>query len=90
MSLVMSKTPGISAFPESENLFRWIATIEGPEETVYEELSFKLIFEFPLTYPYKPPGVKFETTCYHPNVDLNGQICLDILKVRGAVLPGSF
>lgn len=84
----MSKTPGISAFPESENLLKWIATIDGPDETVYQGLSFKLIFDFPLvseaneTYPYQPPSVKFDTTCYHPNVDMNGTICLDILKVE--------
>ena len=31
-------------------------------------------------YPYKPPNVKFETPCFHPNVDVYGNICLDILK----------
>jgi ubiquitin-conjugating enzyme E2 C len=77
----MSKTPGISAFPEGGNLLRWIATIQGPNDTVYQGLSFKLLIEFPLTYPYAPPAVTFDTTCYHPNVDLNGAICLDILKV---------
>ena len=26
--------------------------------------------------------VKFDTACFHPNVDTAGNICLDILKVR--------
>ena len=26
------------------------------------------------------PTVKFETPCFHPNVDQHGNICLDILK----------
>ncbi|WOH15632.1 hypothetical protein DCAR_0935175 [Daucus carota subsp. sativus] len=30
-------------------------------------------------YPFKPPKVKFETGCFHPNVDIYGTICLDIL-----------
>ena len=33
-------------------------------------------------YPYAAPVVKFETPCFHPNVDQHGNICLDILKVR--------
>ena len=30
-----------------------------------------------------PPAIKFDSPCYHPNVDINGGgICLDILQVR--------
>ena len=31
-------------------------------------------------YPFKAPAVRFETPCFHPNVDHHGNICLDILK----------
>ena len=31
-------------------------------------------------YPFQAPIVRFETPCYHPNVDNAGNICLDILK----------
>ena len=47
---------------------------------VYDELKYKLCLEFPSSYPYSAPTVKFVTPCYHPNVDLSGNICLDILK----------
>ena len=40
-------------------------------------------------YPYSPPVVKFETPCFHPNVDQHGNICLDILKVT-RILQGRF
>ena len=30
----MSADPGVSAFPEGDNLFRWIGTIEGGKGTV--------------------------------------------------------
>lgn len=45
-----------------------------------EGLNFKLSFEFPSNYPYSPPTVMFTTPMFHPNVDMAGRICLDILK----------
>ena len=30
----MSSDDGVSAFPEEDNLFKWIGTIEGPTDTV--------------------------------------------------------
>ncbi|KAG5341060.1 hypothetical protein C0989_011919 [Termitomyces sp. Mn162] len=83
MTLMMSSSPGISAFPKSDgNLFEWIGTIEGPPETVYAGLAFRISISFPPNYPYVAPTIKFETPCYHPNFDLvGGAICLDILQV---------
>ncbi|KAK9284079.1 hypothetical protein L1049_012339 [Liquidambar formosana] len=80
MSLMMSGDLGVSAFPEGESIFTWIGTIEGGKGTMYEGLSYKLSLRFPLDYPFKPPQVKFETMCFHPNVDQFGNICLDILQ----------
>lgn len=77
----MSGDSGVSAFPDGDNLFHWVATITGAEDTAYAGLSYKLSFSFPSRYPYSPPVVKFTTPCYHPNVDDHGNICLDILKV---------
>ncbi|XVF83258.1 hypothetical protein PTKIN_Ptkin16aG0472200 [Pterospermum kingtungense] len=81
MALMMSGGDlGVSAFPEGESIFTWIGTIEGGKGTMYEGLSYKLSLRFPLDYPFKPPQVKFETMCFHPNVDQFGNICLDILQ----------
>jgi ubiquitin-conjugating enzyme E2 C len=81
MQLMLSPSPGISAFPNADgNLLSWTATINGPTETPYENLTFKLSFTFPNNYPYAPPTVLFKTPIYHPNVDFSGRICLDILK----------
>ncbi|KAK5446696.1 Ubiquitin-conjugating enzyme E2 11 [Exophiala xenobiotica] len=81
MTLMMSPTPGISAFPDADgNLLHWTATIIGPKDTPYSDLNLKLGFEFPGNYPYAPPTVLFKTPIYHPNIDFSGRICLDILK----------
>jgi ubiquitin-conjugating enzyme E2 C len=80
MQLMSAKTPGISAFPDGDNLFSWTGTIEGSAGTVYEGMRFKLHLRFSTNYPYSAPTVRFETACFHPNVDQYGNICLDILK----------
>ncbi|EKM82863.1 hypothetical protein AGABI1DRAFT_111427 [Agaricus bisporus var. burnettii JB137-S8] len=82
MTLMMSSSPGISAFPKNDgNLFEWAGTIEGPAETVYAGLVFKISISFPPNYPYVAPSIKFETPCFHPNFDISsGAICLDILQ----------
>lgn len=86
MILMMSSEKGISAFPDGENIFKWIGTISGPEETVYSGHKYRLQLEFPNSYPYSAPIVKFLTPCFHPNVDLSGSICLDILKDKWSAL----
>ncbi|KAM3398410.1 ubiquitin-conjugating enzyme E2 20-like [Capsicum galapagoense] len=80
MALMMSGDSGISAFPEEENIFCWKGTISGSKDTVFEGTEYKLSLSFPADYPFKPPKVKFETGCFHPNVDVYGNICLDILQ----------
>lgn len=78
----MAGDPSVTAFPDGDNLFHWVATITGGPGTAYAGLSYRLSLTFPSRYPYTPPVVKFLTSCYHPNVDNHGNICLDILKVH--------
>ena len=79
----MSGSKSLSAFPDGDNLFEWLATIEGSAGTVYEGLTYKLNMKFPADYPFSAPTITFTTPCFHPNVDQFGNICLDILKVCG-------
>ena len=70
-----------SAGPTAESdQFRWQATIVGPEDSPYTGGLFFLNIQFPPDYPFKPPKVTFQTRIYHPNINSNGSICLDILK----------
>ena len=52
----------------------------GPPDSPYQGGVFFLNIHFPTDYPFKPPKVTFTTRIYHPNINSNGSICLDILK----------
>ena len=56
------------------------ATIMGPPDSPYQGGVFFLTIHFPTDYPFKPPKVAFTTRIYHPNINSNGAICLDILR----------
>lgn len=81
----ISKEPpsNCSAGPiNPDNIFEWGATILGPAESPYAGGVFKLNIIFNEKYPFKPPKVKFITRIFHPNINSNGSICLDILNVN--------
>lgn len=72
---------GCSAGPQKEtDIYNWTATILGPEDTPYAGGIFDLVIQFPVDYPFKPPKVAFTTKVFHPNINAQGGICLDILK----------
>jgi ubiquitin-conjugating enzyme E2 C len=76
----MAQVDGVSAFPDGDNLFHWVGTIQGPKGTAYEGFQYRIQMKFPNDYPYTAPTIFFDTPIFHPNVDTNGAICLDILK----------
>lgn len=52
----------------------------GPSDSPYSGGVFFLAIHFPTDYPFKAPKVNFTTRIYHPNINSNGSICLDILR----------
>jgi ubiquitin-conjugating enzyme E2 T len=82
--------PGVAAWPrDDERLDVLDAEITGAAETPYADGVFRLRVNIPPEYPLKPPGVRFITKIYHPNIDAQGRICLDTLNMppKGAWKP---
>eukprot|EP01064_Diplonema_japonicum_P033766 TRINITY_DN6751_c0_g1_i1.p1 TRINITY_DN6751_c0_g1~~TRINITY_DN6751_c0_g1_i1.p1 ORF type:complete len:167 (+),score=27.74 TRINITY_DN6751_c0_g1_i1:38-502(+) len=72
-------SPGVMAGIVGDDLMLWKAVISGTQGTPYEGGVFFLKIQVPYEYPFKPPKITFTTRLYHPNVNSNGGICLDVL-----------
>ncbi|OIR57138.1 MAG: ubiquitin-conjugating enzyme E2 [Amphiamblys sp. WSBS2006] len=77
------QTSSISIVQAEENsLFKWKATMQGPEGTPFEGGIFELDVTLPDGYPFYPPRIKFLSEMFHPNIYEDGSICLDVLRER--------
>ncbi|ORY83830.1 NEDD8-conjugating enzyme UBC12 [Protomyces lactucae-debilis] len=66
-------------FPNAEDLLNFEVTII-PDEGMYKGGSFRFSFHVNSNYPHEPPKVKCLQKIYHPNIDLEGNVCLNILR----------
>ena len=62
----------------------WQAGITGPHGSPYHGGVWLLRIRFCESYPHRPPDISFTTRIYHPNVDQNGRISLDVLREPGS------
>lgn len=51
-----------------------------PDEGYYKPGYFRFSLFFKDTYPIEPPAVKCVNKIYHPNIDTQGNVCLNILR----------
>jgi len=66
-------------FPDPDNLLVFKLII-CPDEGYYRDGRFVFNFKVGQNYPHEPPKVKCETKVYHPNIDIDGNVCLNILR----------
>tara|TARA_A100001035_G_C27739866_1_gene480989 strand:+ start:192 stop:884 length:693 start_codon:yes stop_codon:yes gene_type:complete len=69
---------------DDDNILKGYAMIIGPKDTPYEYGYYFFEFNFPQTYPFLPPVVKYYTndgsTRFNPNFYTCGKVCLSILN----------
>ena len=63
-----------------DNIYLWTVSFIGPEKSFYKNQKFSLEINFGKDFPFKPPKITFLNKIFHPNIDLKGNICLDLLK----------
>ncbi|KAF3761111.1 putative NEDD8 conjugating enzyme [Cryphonectria parasitica EP155] len=66
-------------FPDPDNILHFVLTIE-PDEGMYKGGCFTFNFDVGQNFPHEPPKVLCNEKIYHPNIDLEGKVCLNILR----------
>ena len=74
---------GIWYWMDESDMTKGFAMIKGPSDTPYEGCLLVFSVKFPSDYPFSPPKVLFLTsdgkTRFHPNLYVEGKVCLSIL-----------
>ncbi|WFC99824.1 NEDD8-conjugating protein ubc12 [Malassezia yamatoensis] len=74
-------------FPNPSDIMQFEVTIL-PDEGIYQGGLFRFSIKVNNNYPHEPPAVRCLqkvrsmtlTQLYHPNLDLDGNVCLNILR----------
>ncbi|KAF7286370.1 ubiquitin-conjugating enzyme E2 S [Rhynchophorus ferrugineus] len=78
--LVNNPPEGIKVQINEEDVTDIQAFIEGPSGTPYNGGIFKIKLNLGKGFPTEPPKAYFLTKIFHPNVAINGEICVNTLK----------
>ncbi|OIR57567.1 MAG: ubiquitin conjugating enzyme E2 [Amphiamblys sp. WSBS2006] len=63
----------------TQNMFLWECGVPGGPGTVWEGGVYRLELVFTAEYPMVPPECYFSPPLFHPNVYIDGLVCLSIL-----------
>ncbi|KAK7336353.1 hypothetical protein VNO77_16891 [Canavalia gladiata] len=75
-----SPPEGIKVVVNDDDFSTIYADIEGPAGTPYENGVFRMKLLLSHDFPYSPPKGFFLTKIFHPNIAINGEICVNTLK----------
>lgn len=66
-------------FPNPNDLTKFNVVVT-PDTGFWKGATYHFTFTIPPMYPHEPPKVHCDTRIFHPNINLEGNVCLNILR----------
>lgn len=76
--------PGASLIVREALECKYVSVIEyimSVEEGIYEGMVLHFIMKIPREYPFKAPKLFCMDPLFHPNVDEDGNVCMEMLRL---------
>lgn len=67
--------------PDPNNIFEFIVKIT-PETGIWAKRTFSFKFMIPENFPYIRPRLQCLTKLWHPNIDVDGAVCMSIIRLQ--------
>lgn len=78
--------PDLNVIPQcrlsqnQKDIMNFNATYTPEKDSYWYGGKYEFSISIPDSYPFNPPKVFCNTRIYHPNIDLKGNVCLNILR----------
>lgn len=79
IDIIKNPHPDIDIYINDSDIYFWKVVFKGPDGTPYQNGTWLAYIQFPQTYPYIPPNIRFVTPIKHCNINNYGRVCHSIL-----------